>query len=555
MLMWLQDTLLVDSTWSIRSTHRKFRFKEKCLSKLCTCAHDRLTRQVVVEARSRKQRNPHVHRFLKRAASCGGRGLLRIASLHKFERAGTQPEPEVRVQMSKDIDQIKVETFDLGEQSGLPDEFLFRMFAAGYDNPLRIVKWNNSLMSNMVVADRFTQFINHIHPASAAQAADMEYYHTLLNSRMEEDAKHIATHVNAGSIEFAALNTSGLGTDEARHSYTANHVYEIMYFQVVGLIMDPSLRYPNKIVASMAKLFMRNEICTEKVDFEKDVNVQDKQTSEKGSQSFGGLELVIKDKDAGADVRLFGTCNRVLRRWAKMLEACGCFEDSVRTQGKLCKRNGKVYFLTETAILCVFVASESYQERQGSSVKGWIQSMNRLQAEFISKLVTDRDTCAGDLLKQACHEDGVWQVIAREEKERRGVGGKYKPQSFEQRTDLCPDFMAGIRPCRNLLNNGSCSLYHPKMGKGAGKGAGRQPQMGSYFQQQRNGYQQQYQQSYYPQQYQQQYPQQYMPYPPYMPPAPYFAGQAGQPGGPRPPPPNPYAQQQPKPQFPAIKGP
>jgi len=24
-------------------------------------------------------------------------------------------------------------------------------------------------------------------------------------------------------------------------------------------------------------------------------------------------------------------------------------------------------------------------------VKGWIQSMNRLQAEFISKLVTDRD--------------------------------------------------------------------------------------------------------------------------------------------------------------------
>ena len=190
--------------------------------------------------------------------------------------------------MSKDIDQIKVETFDLGEQSGLPDDFLFRMFAAGYDNPLRIVKWNNSLMSNIVVADRFTQFINHIDPASAAQAADMEYFHTLLNSRMEEDAKHIATHVHAGSIEFAALNTSNLGTEEARHSYTANHVYETMYFSVVGLIMDPSLRYPNKIVSSMAKLFMRNDICTEKVDFEKDINVQDRQTSEQAHKALAG---------------------------------------------------------------------------------------------------------------------------------------------------------------------------------------------------------------------------------------------------------------------------
>ena len=326
----------------------------------------------------------------------------RVSADSKFAQVQTTEHAVgfgARFQMSKDIDQIKVETFDLGEQSGLPEDFLFRMFAAGYDNPVRIVKWNNSLMSNVAVADRFTQFINFIDPASVAQAADMEYFHTLLNSRMDEDAKHIATHVPAGSTEFAALNTSNLGTEEARHSYTANYVYETMYFSVVGLIMDPSLRYPNKIVSSMVKLFMRNEICTEKVDFEKDVNVQDRQTSEKGSQSFGGLELIIKDKEAGADVRLFGTCNRVLRRWAKMLEACGCFEDSVRTQGKLCKRNGKVYFLTETAILCVFVASESYQERQGSSVKGWIQSMNRLQTEFISKLVTDRDTCAGDLLK------------------------------------------------------------------------------------------------------------------------------------------------------------
>ena len=36
--------------------------------------------------------------------------------------------------------------------------------------------------------------------------------------------------------------------------------------------------------------------------------------------------------------------------------------------------------------------------------------------------------------------------------------------------------------------------------------------MGSYFQQQRNGYPPQYQQPYYPPQYQQQYQQQYMPY-------------------------------------------
>jgi hypothetical protein len=71
MFMGLQYILLMNSTWSIRNTHRKFRLKEECLSELCTCAQDGLPWQMVVEARSRKQRNPHVHGLLKRAVSCG----------------------------------------------------------------------------------------------------------------------------------------------------------------------------------------------------------------------------------------------------------------------------------------------------------------------------------------------------------------------------------------------------------------------------------------------------------------------------------------------------